>query len=151
MPDVAKRAPITELVLAAVAAASDLPVGDHDAPDDTSGGYSIVYALPGGVFDGSQGGPHEMATFAYQVDSYHRTRRACELLVDRNRAALLALRGSADGWHVMYVDQSGVGGVDNEGRDETNELALFCCHDDFAVQVTSGNAAVADYFGGSFD
>lgn len=138
MSEVAKRAPITDLVIAAVAGASDLPVGDHDAPDDTSDGYSIVYALPGGVFDGSLAGPHEMATFAYQVESYHRTRHACERLVDRNRAAVLALRASAEGWKVMYVTQPGVGGVDNEGRDETNELGLFCCRDDFAVQVTRG-------------
>ena len=136
MPDVVERSPITASVIATVEAATSHPVGDDDAPDDTSGPYTIVRPLPGGMFDGSLAGPHEMAVFAFQVESYNRARAGCEWLADRNRAALLASFVQPDGWRVMHVDQPGVGGVDNEGRDEENELPLFACRDDFTVQVT---------------
>lgn len=147
MPDlVVAQLPITDAVVAALEDATSHPVGDADAVDfagdpiDTTGAYTLVTPIPGGAFDGSFGEPHEMAIFRYQVDSYNRNRRGCEWLADRNRAGLLTATFSIDGWKVMHVDQPGVGGVENAGRDDTHTLPLFVCSDDFAVQVTAGPA-----------
>lgn len=140
MPDVAQARPVTDGVLAALDAATAHPVGDHTAPAVTSGPYTILYSIPGGSFDGSMGGPHEMAVFRYQVDSHNRSRDGAEWLADRNRTALLTGDFTVDGWRIMYVDIT-PGSPMNEGRDDENELPLFVIRDDVAVQVTKGPLA----------
>lgn len=142
MPDVAATEPVTDAVLAAVAAASKWPVGDgttQDAsgdPIDTSDGYSIVYATPGGNFDGSMAYPHEDATIPYQVKVIGRTRGQCQHIADLNRAHLLT-PGSVtpSGWKVMFVEQRVVGGPVFNGRDDTNR-DTWELDDIFYVQIT---------------
>lgn len=136
MPDVAQARPVTNGVLAALEAATEHPVGDHTAPAVTTGPYTILYSIPGGALDGSFGAPHEMGVFRYQVDSHNRARDGAEWLADENRAALLERGFAIAGWRAFQVDII-PGGPVNEGRDDTNELALWVVRDDVTVHVTT--------------
>lgn len=110
------------------------PVGDHDAPADTTGRYTIVTHIRGGGFEGSQAFDHEMATLGFQVESYGRSRRQCQHLADVNRLLLVTPGDVVPvGWKVMYAWSTGAGGVDNDGTGIDGPL--FCSIETFYLQV----------------
>lgn len=136
MADVAATEPIADAMVAATVAASSWPVGDGKPPADTDDGYSIVYAPPGGSFDGSMAYPNEDVTLPYQVKVIGRTRGQCQHIADRNRAHLLAPGSVVPvGWRVMYVELRVPGGPTFNGRDDTNH-DVWELDDIFYVQVT---------------
>lgn len=120
----------------------NFPVGDADAPADTSDRYLTVWPITGGELDGSEGEPHEQGVLVAQVDWSAHSRDQCQWLADRGRVLLLGRAPSGAyvtpitvaGWVVSYRETRIVGQPENEGRDETG-LTLFTARDQYELTV----------------
>jgi hypothetical protein len=118
--------PLREVVDAVVAAlraewpdvGSGHRVGDHKTPADTTFPYAIVYAEPGGGFDGTGANAFEDATVLVRINctggvekpGQEGARAQAQLLADRFRALMVehaadgsfATPLSGDGWTVAW-------------------------------------------------
>lgn len=124
------RRPVTSAIVAMLAAAHGRPVGDGEAPADTTLPYSVVFEVPGGGFEGPAfAAPDADAAFVYQVTSVGERRDQAGWMADQNRRALLGRDAAGVFVHAiasedltaagLVVDErqpQATGGVDREGR-----------------------------------
>lgn len=97
MTTIPPRRPVTDALLAMLAAVTLRPVGDGDAQwSDDDLPYLVVEQLPGGVSGGDVSHPHGMAEVVWQVTAVGSVRKSAEIAMDNARAAILDK--DADGW-----------------------------------------------------
>ncbi|MFJ7990330.1 hypothetical protein [Streptomyces sp. NPDC096351] len=112
-----ERRPVTNAILAMLAAASGLPVGRGRAPTTTSRHYYVLYALPLTVDGPPLADENEDITITYQVTSISLPDPAkpgsagsveqVEWMADKARAAFLQ-RDQATGEWTHRIDVAGV-------------------------------------------
>jgi hypothetical protein len=121
------------------------PVGDHEAPADTSGLYHVLWGVDGGQVDGAEGEPHEQGVVVVQVDSSGHSRqqaqwgasRVARAMVERTPDGGWTHAITVPGWSVSYRDWQIVGQPEAEGRDETGNQ-LFTVRDRYEITVVPG-------------
>ncbi len=77
---------VTDALRALISEGTNRPCGDHGSPPGGIlwEGYTFVYSIEGGSFDGPPlGSPEEDATFVYQVTSVGATRAHAQWLADK--------------------------------------------------------------------
>jgi hypothetical protein len=82
---------ITNALISMLATATSRPCGDHQSPPgaNLAQGYTYVYAIDGGSFDGPPlWSPESDATLVYQVTSVGQNREQAEWLADRVRLTM---------------------------------------------------------------
>lgn len=107
---VIERSPVTTALVGMVAAGTGKPCGDHRIPDDATlaQGYTIVYSVEGGEYDGAPlWAPESDAILVYQVSSVGSDRRQTEWIADRVRRTLVS-RLAAGGFQVAFPDPAGM-------------------------------------------
>lgn len=106
---VIERKPITDALIAMLAAGTGKPCGDHDIPPGASlvEGYSIVYTVDGGSYEGAPlWAPESDAILVYQVSSVGSLRSQAEWIADRVRRTLCS-RVPKGGFQVTFPDPAG--------------------------------------------
>lgn len=106
------RGPVTNALLQLITEATNRPCGDHGSPLDgvLSDGYTFVYSIPGGRFEGSFGDPEVDATLVYQVTAVGARRDHAQELADKVNWALTS-RGSSGGFNVAFPALNGLKAV----------------------------------------
>lgn len=137
-----EQLPITEALVAFLAAQTGKPVGRATAPLTGAGvpaepPYAIVYPLTGGATWGpTYDGPDEGADLPYQVTSVGLRQDQAEWMADKVRQAMLARQNGSlaaqlavPGVTVLDRAITAYGGVDREGD-------VVSVPDSFVVRVT---------------
>lgn len=103
------RQPITNALRELVSVSTSRPCGDHGSPPDgvLPEGYTFVYSIPGGQFEGSFQNPEADATFVYQVTSVGATRTHAQWLAYKVNWALTS-RGDSGSFNVTFPALTGM-------------------------------------------
>ncbi len=122
--------PFTDWFIALLEAGTSKSVGDHRIPPlgDPLDPYCIVYAIPGGGFDGpALTSPDADARLIHQVTSAGKTRAQAQWMADLVRRTVLSRTASGAfqvqlaaplGWSIPdRRPVGGPGGIDPEGKD----------------------------------
>jgi hypothetical protein len=136
--------PVLDAILAMLGTLG-MPVGDHEAPEDTSDRYLTVYGIDGGQVDGAEGEPHEQGVVVVQVDSSGHSRQQAQWVACRVARAMVERTPDGGwthpiivpGWSVSYREWQVVGQAEPEGQDETGKQ-LFTVKDRYEITVVPG-------------
>lgn len=104
------RKPVTDALIELIVSSTNRPCGDHRSPPDgvLEDGYTFLYSIEGGSFDGAPLGPPEPdATLVYQVNSIGASREQVEQLAERVRATLIG-RDNSGGYRSPFPILSGL-------------------------------------------
>ncbi len=115
-------APVTDALVATLAALGDFEVGDGGAPESAGSKYAVVYGLPDNGADGPANDPWADVQHVYQITAVGQTRKQAEWVADVCRAAILNDPITISGRQVIQRRPLTTGPVE---RDDDMPVPLF--------------------------
>lgn len=137
---------VTNAYLEALRDGTGREVGDREAPTDEEGNtakmpFLIVYAIPGGGYDGSLATPEDDVDYAYQVTSVGASRESAEWMADQARSVTIgrdsdgAYKHRIDGVHERFADGGPQG---DDGPEGPRDHEVYSTHDRFVLRCYGG-------------
>lgn len=122
----------TNAIIARLEDQTTRPVGDAQAPADTTRPYTVVYSLDDDPGEASQTDPHMVANPAFQVTSVGDTRDQAQWMQKQARDALLGWVPIVTGYRSGPVEGLLSGRIQ---RDPDIEPPLFSAVDRFTFRI----------------